>query len=165
LSPNYYEWGRKGNAALTTDWQQFTFDATTRDQESEPRAGIPIHFGLTDNQSKLPITFCIDDVEVTTPDGLADEDLTIQESYSLAQNYPNPFNPVTTIEFSLPVSDNVRMYLSDMLGRVVQDIAVGKYDAGTHQVSLNLSNLSSGIYFYTLETGSFVSTKKLVLMK
>jgi hypothetical protein len=167
LSPNYHEWGRQGNVELGYEWQQISFQVTTRDPETEPRGGIPIHFGLTDNQTYLPITFFLDDVEVTVVGGseVAEDEAALLHKYSLAQNYPNPFNPLTTIGFSLPVSGNVRLVLSDMLGRTVQEIAAGRYDAGTHQVTLNLSNLSSGIYFYTLEAGTFMSTKKLVLMK
>ncbi len=167
LSPNYYEWGRQGNVELGYEWQQISFQVTTRDPESEPRGGIPIHFGLSDNQIYLPITFFLDDVEVSVVGGMdeAEDNAEVPDKYLLAQNYPNPFNPQTTIEFSLPVSGNIHLLLSDMLGRVVQEIASGSYDAGTHQVTLNLSNLSSGIYFYTLEAGSFISTKKLVLMK
>jgi len=165
LSPNYYEWGRQGNVELGYDWQQISFQVTTRDPESEPRGGIPIHFGLSDNQIYLPITFFLDDVEVSVVGDVAEANAEVPDKYSLAQNYPNPFNPQTTIEFSLPVSGNIRLVLNDILGRTVQEIASGNYEAGSHQVTLNLSNLSSGVYFYTLEAGSFISTKKLMLMK
>ncbi len=167
LESPWNEWGRKGNVALGYEWQQITFQATTRNAEPSLRGGIPIHFGLSDNQNFLPVTFYLDDVEVyiVNGTGVIDKNPPAPSDYSLAQNYPNPFNPVTTIEFSLPVSGNIRLVLSDMLGQVVQEIANGSYEAGLHQVTLNLSHLASGVYLYTLEAGSFVSTKKLVLMK
>jgi len=89
----------------------------------------------------------------------------IPSRYVLSQNYPNPFNPTTTIEFSLPANSNIRLVVVDMLGRVVKEVANGAYAAGSHKVTLNASSLASGVYFYRLEANSFVSTKKLVLMK
>ena len=85
--------------------------------------------------------------------------------FSVSQNYPNPFNPVTTIEFTLSERSNVRLILTNVLGQVVKEIAKGNYIAGKHQVKLNASDLSSGIYFYRLEAGKYSNTKKLVLIK
>jgi Secretion system C-terminal sorting domain len=85
--------------------------------------------------------------------------------FSLSQNYPNPFNPTTTIAFSLPVQSQVHLLLIDVLGNVVKDVADGTYEAGNHKVTLNASDLASGVYFYRLEAGNFVSVKKLMLMK
>ena len=85
--------------------------------------------------------------------------------YSLGQNYPNPFNPTTTIEFALPQSNNVRLIVYDLLGRVVAELVNGELNAGYHKINFNASNLSSGIYFYSLKTGDFSSVKKLVLLK
>jgi hypothetical protein len=165
LSPNYYEWGRMGSVELGYDWEQITFQVTTRNPESEPRGGIPIHFGLAGNQSLLPITFLLDDIEVTTESTGIDNEVIPPAEYSLNQNYPNPFNPTTTIGFFLPVSGNIRLVLCDMLGRTVQVLANGQHEAGLNEVELNLSHLASGVYLYTLEAGKFVETKKLVLMK
>jgi endo-1,4-beta-xylanase len=89
----------------------------------------------------------------------------VPQNFQLFNNFPNPFNPTTTISFNLPVRSDIRLQLVDILGRVVKEITAGSYEAGTHQVKLDASNLSSGIYFYKLEAGNFVSTKKLVLMK
>ena len=85
--------------------------------------------------------------------------------YSLSQNYPNPFNPSTTIQFSLPVRSDVRLTLVNILGEAVKEIASGNYEAGQHQVILNASDLTTGVYFYRLEAGGFVAVKKLVLTK
>lgn len=89
----------------------------------------------------------------------------VVESYMLQQNYPNPFNPTTNIKFAVPTSNNVRIVLVNMLGQVVKEVVNSTFAAGEHEVTLNASNLSSGVYFYRMEAGSFVSTKKLVLMK
>ena len=89
--------------------------------------------------------------------------------FSLMQNYPNPFNPETNIPFALPVRANVKLTVFDVLGREVATLADGSFDAGVHTVALNGSELSSGVYFYTLKAEggaeNFTSTRKLVLMK
>jgi hypothetical protein len=165
--PSYYEWGRQGNVALGVEYQQVTFTVTTRNPETETVGRVPIHLGPSGNSTMLPLTFWVDDVEVTTPDAIDNngETVSVLDQYALKQNYPNPFNPTTTIEFSLPEKGDIHLILSDILGRVVQEMASGTYDAGSHKVTVNLSNLPSGVYFYTLKTNSFMNTKKLVLMK
>lgn len=85
--------------------------------------------------------------------------------FALEQNYPNPFNPSTSIGFSVGSSSFVSMKLYDALGREVRSLVNQKLDAGTYSVSLNANNLSSGVYYYTLQAGSFSSTKKLLLTK
>lgn len=88
-------------------------------------------------------------------------------SFSLSQNYPNPFNPVTTIRFTIPESANMTLKLYDVLGREVKTILYGEFSAGLHKTELNASFLSSGVYFYKLESadGRFNDVKKLMLLK
>lgn len=81
------------------------------------------------------------------------------------QNYPNPFNPTTTIEFALPHNSNVKLVVYDILGRSVANLVNGSLTAGYHKVNFNAANLSSGVYFYRIEAGDFVSVKKLMLLK
>jgi glucuronoarabinoxylan endo-1,4-beta-xylanase len=85
--------------------------------------------------------------------------------FSVSQNFPNPFNPETTIEFTLSEKSDVRIILINVLGQVVKEIASGNYIAGQHQLKLDGSGLSSGVYFYRFETGNYSITKKLVLLK
>jgi photosystem II stability/assembly factor-like uncharacterized protein len=86
-------------------------------------------------------------------------------SYSLSQNYPNPFNPVTNISFSIPKRSFVSVKLYDLLGREVSTIVSEELPAGNHSRQWNAVNISSGIYFYRLQAGSFTETKKLVLLR
>jgi N-acetylneuraminic acid mutarotase len=86
-------------------------------------------------------------------------------SYSLSQNYPNPFNPSTKINFSLPKSGMVELRVYDVLGREVALLINGITQAGNHSVDFNASELSSGVYFYTLRAGDFTATKKMLLIK
>lgn len=89
----------------------------------------------------------------------------IPASYSLYQNYPNPFNPVTTIKFDLPKDEFVRITLFDILGKVVSVMTDEFKKAGFYEVKFDASNLSSGTYFYRIEAGDFVDTKKMILIK
>ena len=85
--------------------------------------------------------------------------------FSLSQNYPNPFNPTTTIQYSIPQSGTVKLAVYNTLGEVVRILANNYKDAGTYTINFNASNLSSGIYYYRLEAGAFIETKKMVIMK
>jgi photosystem II stability/assembly factor-like uncharacterized protein len=89
----------------------------------------------------------------------------IPNKFILYQNYPNPFNPSTTISYELPVNSFVTLKMYNVLGREVSTLVNKVQQAGRHKVEFNGSSLSSGIYFYSLTTGGFRQTKKLVLMK
>ena len=83
----------------------------------------------------------------------------------LEQNYPNPFNPSTKIAFSVPNAEQLTLKVYDMLGREVAVLANGLFNSGTHSVQFDASRLSSGIYFYTLQTSQLSITKRMVLLK
>ena len=89
----------------------------------------------------------------------------IPNRFSLSQNYPNPFNPTTMISYQLPVNSLVTLKVYDVLGREVATLVNGRQSAGYHHISFNGANLSSGVYFYRLETGSYTNTKKFLLLK
>ena len=96
--------------------------------------------------------------------GVEDEDQ-IPTQYSLSQNYPNPFNPSTTIHFSVPSSEFVTLKVFDVLGNEVATLVNEEKLAGTYEINFNADGLSSGIYFYKLHAGSFVETKKMILIR
>jgi len=85
--------------------------------------------------------------------------------YSLSQNYPNPFNPTTNIKFSIPKDGNVSLKIYDLLGNEVTTFVNGFMKAGVYNAEFDGSNISSGIYFYTLKTNDFIQTKKMMLIK
>lgn len=89
----------------------------------------------------------------------------IPAGFKLMQNYPNPFNPSTTIKFALPNSGNVSLKVFDITGKLVSEMINGKLEAGNHEIYFNASNLSSGAYFYKLETQGFSDIKKMMLVK
>ncbi|HMS34002.1 MAG TPA: T9SS type A sorting domain-containing protein [Ignavibacteria bacterium] len=91
--------------------------------------------------------------------------LTIPDNYNLSQNYPNPFNPSTKINYTIPKSGLVTLKVYDLLGKEVASLVNEVVNAGSHEVSFNASNLSSGTYFYRIKVGDFVETKKMSLLK
>ncbi len=89
----------------------------------------------------------------------------IPESFKLHQNYPNPFNPSTQVKYDLPLDANVKITVFDMLGKEIA-VLVNEYKAaGSYDVSFNATQLSSGMYFYRIQAGSFTETKKMLLVK
>jgi len=95
-----------------------------------------------------------------------EEDLTeVPEKHTLYQNYPNPFNPSTNIRFELSSPSDVRLEVFDMIGRKVSVLLETRMSSGFHEVSFDASSLSSGVYFYRLQTGRSVLTRKMVLLK
>ena len=89
----------------------------------------------------------------------------VPNNYSLSQNYPNPFNPTTTINFSIPSSNNVSLKIYDIVGNEVMTVVNGFKQAGSYSVNIDASRLSSGVYFYTITAGNFKDTKKMMLTK
>ena len=85
--------------------------------------------------------------------------------YNLEQNFPNPFNPITHIKYQLAKPDFVTIYIYNILGMEIAKLVNEEKSAGSYEVEYDATHLSSGIYFYRLQTDSFVETKKMVLMK
>ena len=85
--------------------------------------------------------------------------------FSLQQNYPNPFNPVTQIDFELPEEGNVNLSVYDLSGKLVSTLAYGQKTAGYYSISFDGSNLSSGLYFYRLQSGNINLVKKMTLIR
>jgi hypothetical protein len=95
-------------------------------------------------------------------------------TFDLAQNFPNPFspqgrgtfgNPSTTIHFAMPTAGRARLTIYNLRGELVRTLVDGEMPAGYHRVNFNARGLASGTYFYRLESGDFVSTRKMILHK
>lgn len=89
----------------------------------------------------------------------------IPVDFSLTQNYPNPFNPSTTINFALPIDSKVVLSVYNILGEKITELVNGQLEAGNHTINFNASSLSSGMYIYKIEAGSFSQVRKMILMK
>jgi len=89
----------------------------------------------------------------------------IPNDYNLFQNFPNPFNPATTIEFSVPQPDKVKLIVFDLLGREVEILVNEEKPQGNYKVTFNASSFPSGVYFYQLNTEHYSDTKKMIYLK
>jgi len=89
----------------------------------------------------------------------------VPTEYALQNNYPNPFNPTTTIDFSIGDPGHVNLSVYNMAGSLVATLVDGQVEAGSHTAQFDATDLSSGIYFYTMTSGTFVDTKKMVFVK
>ncbi|MDH3269120.1 MAG: T9SS type A sorting domain-containing protein, partial [Ignavibacteria bacterium] len=117
---------------------------------SEERDSIPAHLYF---YPRLDSTvFVVDDSELPVV-------------HSLFQNFPNPFNPATTVKYQIPEFSFVTLKVYDVLGSEIVTLVNNGKPAGSYEVEFNATTLPSGVYFYRLQSGSFVETKKMILLK
>jgi poly-gamma-glutamate capsule biosynthesis protein CapA/YwtB (metallophosphatase superfamily) len=156
-----YSWFDNVGLIEWTDWQEYNPDANF----SIPNDYYWLQLKINDEVLNATINYTeIKFEDVVTP--LSDESTYIPNKFVLYQNYPNPFNPRTVIEFSLPEDvNNVVLTIYDILGQKVIQLVKGDLKAGEYQYQWNAVYFSSGVYFYQLQAGDFVETKKMVLMK
>src|SRR5574338_66290 len=103
--------------------------------------------------------------KINGPTDIDDNYFTIPEQYYLFQNYPNPFNPETIIKYQIPSAGHTTIKIFDVLGNEVVTLLDEFKTAGRYEIKFNGSSISSGIYFYRLQSDSFVETKKMLLLK
>jgi S-formylglutathione hydrolase FrmB len=121
------------------------------------------HWNHLINRFRVSLTF-LDSVR-NIPVEVVDADVNIPTVFNLEQNYPNPFNPSTTIIYSIPEKSNVTLKIYDILGSEVETLVNEEKPSGTYELNWNAARLPSGVYFYQLDAGDNVSTRKLILMK
>jgi hypothetical protein len=97
--------------------------------------------------------------------GVKEEKEIIPTEYSISQNYPNPFNPTTKLKLALPKAALTKLIIYDLLGREVQTLINKELEAGYHEINFDASNLPSGVYYYRIQSGDFIQTKKMILIK
>ncbi len=138
-----------GNTIENPGLKSITRTSSTESLDPRPTAGGPAYQNLTPIVSVENISF--EDVNPT--------------DFALNQNYPNPFNPSTVINFELKSNSNISLKVYNVLGAEVATLVNGNYAAGKYNVTFDASKLSSGVYFYRLQAGNFIETKKMVLLK
>jgi hypothetical protein len=129
--------------------------------QKDPQPGS---FAFSDNAPESRASLIFRKITDATLIGIRNNNETVKE-YRLEQNYPNPFNPTTNITYSIPKETFVNIKVYDVLGKEIMTLVNGRESAGTKVVVVDASNLPSGIYFYTINAGSFSDTKKMVLVK
>ncbi len=125
----------------------------------------PVVVGVDEDGDGTPDSFLQLENEVTGTGAEKDPQGMLPNAYGLAQNFPNPFTDQTTIHYTLPQADDVRLTLMDVLGRKVAVMASGRQSAGRHEVRLDATALPSGLYFYRLQAGNYVETRQMVVVK
>ena len=106
----------------------------------------------------------IDDLSFSILTDVNDEETAVND-FSLEQNYPNPFNPSTRINYQIAKDDFVTLKLYDIIGNEIATLVNNQQPAGKYSVDFNAANLPSGVYLYRLQTGDFVQTRKMTLVK
>jgi hypothetical protein len=115
----------------------------------------------TINQNQIGFWYAYQQTTITD---VEDEEI-IPTVFKLEQNYPNPFNPSTKIKFAVPEKSNVLIKVYDILGSEVTTLVNKEMDAGWYENNFNAAGLSSGIYLFRMEAGSYISTKKMILLR
>jgi len=155
-----------------------------RSEKQEARSGVweKIGFVNGNGNSNSPKDYSFEDKTVTAGkhsyrlkqidnDGQFEYSKTIEvdfgapKKFELSQNYPNPFNPTTTIRFNLPETGNAKLTLYNVLGQEIRTLINEYKESGVYTINLDASELNSGMYIYKLESGSFIQTRKMTLVK
>jgi hypothetical protein len=130
---------------------------------------MKLRFSLVSNGTIPADGIYLDNIRLVnytlTPTGINSLQNELPAEFVLSQNYPNPFNPSTSISFQLPEAGNVSLKIYDVLGKEVMTLVDEYRVPGSYEVRLDASNLSGGMYFYKLVSGSFSETKKMILVK
>jgi hypothetical protein len=137
-------------------------------QMMQPNEERELYFGIAvgANAAELETNLAVAEIKYTEiVTSVRELGNTIPDDYSLAQNYPNPFNPSTKINFDLPNEGFVSLKVYNAVGEIVADLVSSNLGAGSYEYEFNAAGLSSGIYFYTLKTGSFAASRKMLLIK
>jgi hypothetical protein len=124
-----------------------------------------IDSSLTDNQLHQGSKWYIDSLSFGSLSAVRIKEEIFPNNCSLYQNYPNPFNPSTSIQYTISNRQFVTLKVYDVVGSEVATLVSQEKPAGSYEVMFNAANLPSGIFFYSLQAGTFVETKKMVLMK
>ena len=157
--------------------QGFEVERRTGDGEFEKVGFVPGHGTTTDIQAYSYVdskvasgnyTYRLKQIDFNGTFEYSDAvevEVTAPIEFTLEQNYPNPFNPSTVIKYSIPENGFVTLVVYNLLGEKVASLVNGVQEAGRYEISFDASNLASGIYVYSLKSGSFSSVKKMLLMK
>lgn len=104
-------------------------------------------------------------ISAEQPNSIKEDEILVPESFEVSQNYPNPFNPVTTIKYTLPQSTHIKIDVYNVLGQHLATLLNGFKQAGFYEMHFNATKYPSGIYFYSIQAGSYHKIMKMMLVK
>lgn len=132
-----------------------------------PNDSIAIYFAFAIGENQDEIISAINDAQIKYSNVLSIDRISteIPTDFILAQNYPNPFNPNTKIQFSVSKAQSVSLKVFDVLGNEIATLVNEELNPGVYQYNFDATNLSSGVYYYKLQSGNYSETKKMILMR
>ncbi len=142
--------------------------STWTQHPTEPFVGLPSHVSFADSRTGWFVTDHGEILHYRPTEIITVAEPSCQrlpDSFHLEQNYPNPFNPSTRIQYAFPHRSHVALTIYNTLGQQVATLVQGEQEAGVREVKFDASRLSSGVYFYRLTAGTFVQTRKLLLLR
>lgn len=158
--------GQETFAQPDTGWKEFSVTIFYILPDNPDRCNIQIFIGLGGSQSDTTTrVLLVDDLHFHFANGVERISGIIPSKFELTQNYPNPFNPTTNIQFNLPQRSFVSLTVFSSLGEKIETLVSEELDAGTYNYDWTANSLPSDVYFYTLNAGDFIYTKKMLLLK
>jgi pectate lyase len=161
--PTLVGYGSSGPGDLVE--QNNIFDNCGNNPETRGTVPSPPYTYQLDDAASIPAIVPADAGRVGFITGIKDDVDIFADSYELNQNYPNPFNPTTTIEYTLSKPGKIKLSVFNTLGQEVLTLVNGYMEQGTHHVLVGASQLSSGVYYYSLQAGSYSQVRKMILLK
>ena len=151
-------------SATSSDRFAFALNATAEPGQSVYIRLYPYYMGAPSTSKYLYTQLAIITGTTETSNGVGGTG-SEPDAWQLAQNYPNPFNPSTVISYQLATPTRVRIAVFDILGNEVRELVNGFEDAGAHQVRFDASGLSTGMYVYRIQAGSFTQSRSMMLVR
>jgi Secretion system C-terminal sorting domain len=172
ISDNYWKFEIDIPAGINAGMYEYKFAVMYSGADTINGGFEPLNNEFTDSISH---NFILTDILPTitiynlfgdpNPVGVEKIDNLLPLEYNLHQNYPNPFNPTTKIRYSIPEYSSVTLKVFNLLGEEIETLFSGDQSAGVYEAAFDASNLSSGIYFYSLQTREHKFTRKMMLLK
>ena len=148
-----------------SSWTQYNLNFIYATSDVPNKAIITILIINSTGTYHVGSFFLLDDVDLSGTATSVNDKSNIPVTYALEQNYPNPFNPSTTIKYDLADNSFVSLKIYNAIGGEVASLINSVVPAGSHELVFDAAALKSGVYFYTLSAGTFVQTRKMILMK
>jgi len=136
-------------------------------QRSDPKQGDPENYphGFGPQGDVIRIYNFVRLVRDDSPNSIENDETDLPENFKLEQNYPNPFNPTTTISYSLLEENHTTFKIYNLLGKEVVTLIDERKQPGNYEITFDATEFTSGVYFYSLTSGSFSETKKMILLR